>query len=151
MAKDRRGRYRLRQQLLQRIGASFESKVAASDIVRINGDTAAAQRLHVTLQAIMAQRHIFRAGDAADTLVSQLVKVVYRVKGRRQVIDVDGGQLQLRRELVRHDHRWQIALLFHAGVKRQARAEQHHAVNLLGDDKVDKGFFFLILVGAIAD
>ena len=151
MAKDRRGRYRLRQQLLQRIGASFESKVAASDIVRINGDTAAAQRLHVTLQAIMAQRHIFRAGDAADTLVSQLVKVVYRVKGRRQVIDVDGGQLQLRRELVRHDHRWQIALLFHAGVKRQARAEQHHAVDLLGDDKVDKGFFFLILVGAIAD
>ncbi|VGP89194.1 hypothetical protein SB00610_04368 [Klebsiella quasipneumoniae subsp. similipneumoniae] len=151
MAKDRRGRYRLRQQLLQRIGASFEGKVAASDIVRINGDTAAAQRLHVTLQAIMAQRHIFRAGDAADTLVSQLVKVVYRVKGRRQVIDVDGGQLQLRRELVRHDHRWQIALLFHAGVKRQARAEQHHAVNLLGDDKVDKGFFFLILVGAIAD
>ncbi len=99
----------------------------------------------------MAQRHIFRAGDTADTLMSQLVEIIYRVKGRRQVIDMDGGQLQLRRKLIRHDHWRQIALLFHAGVKRQARAEQHHAVDLLGDDKVDKGFFFLILVGAIAD
>lgn len=60
--------------------------------MRIDGDTAAAQRLHITLQAIMAQRHIFRAGDTADTLMSQLVEIIYRVKGRRQVIDMDGGQ-----------------------------------------------------------
>ncbi|MNP25908.1 hypothetical protein D3C76_1187350 [compost metagenome] len=54
----------------------------------------------------------------------QFLKIVHGVKGGGQVIDVDSWQLKFWRELIRHHHRWQIALFFNAGIKRQARPEQ---------------------------
>ncbi len=60
-------------------------------------------------------------------------------------------QFKLRRELIRHHHRRQIALLLNAGVKGQSGTEKYHAVDLFGDDEIKKGFFFLVLMGAIAN
>ena len=81
----------------------------------------------------------------------QFVEIINGIKRGGQVIDMHSRELQLRRKLVRHDHRRQSTLLFDAGVERQARTQQHHTVNLFGDNEINKGFFFLILMGAIAD
>ncbi|MNT15276.1 hypothetical protein D3C72_1503230 [compost metagenome] len=137
--------------MLERQASGFKREITARDVMRIDRHACAAQCLNVALQAIMAQRHLFRPGDTANALMSQLLKIIHGVKGGGEVIDVDGRQLQFWRELIRHYHRRQIALLFDTGIKRQARAEQQHAVDLLGDNQVNKGFFLLILVGTIAD
>ena len=117
MAENSRRRYRQRQQLFQRAGAGFIGKVAAGDIVRIDGYPAATQRLDIALQAVMAQRHLFRAGDTADTAVPQLVQIVHGVKRGGEVIDMHRRQLQLGSEFIGHHHRRQIALLFHARIE----------------------------------
>ncbi|VFT75486.1 Uncharacterised protein [Klebsiella aerogenes] len=112
------------------LAPASESKVAASDIVRIDGDTAATQRLHVTLQTIMAQRHIFpgqRYSQYAGVPVRGDSFTALKAAVRLSMWTV--GSSSSGREFVRHDHRRQIALLFHAGVEWQARAEQHHAVD----------------------
>ncbi len=64
---------------------------------------------------------------------------------------MDGRQFQLRGKLVGHHHRRQIALLFNAGIKGQARTEQQHTVDLLGDNQVNEGLFLLILMRAVAN
>ncbi len=64
---------------------------------------------------------------------------------------MNGWQFQLRGKLVGHDHRRQVALLFNAGIEGQAGAEQQHAVDLLGNNQVDKGFFLLVLVRAVTN
>ncbi|MBH8308719.1 hypothetical protein I8Q49_20415 [Acinetobacter baumannii] len=60
MAKDRRGRHRLRQQLLQRIGAGFEVIFNESDVVRIGVDSGAVKGVKISLEGLRAHRVIFR-------------------------------------------------------------------------------------------
>ena len=151
MAENSRRRYRQRQQLFEGVGAGFIGKIAAGDIVRIDGYPATTQRLDIALQAIMAQRHLFRAGDTADAAMPQLVQIVNGVKGGGEVIDMHRRQLKLGSEFIGHDHRRQIALLLYARIEGQTGAKQQHTVDLLGNDQVDKGLFLTVLVGAIAN
>ncbi|MNE38374.1 hypothetical protein D3C80_1322700 [compost metagenome] len=119
--------------------------------MRIDRHASTTQCLNVALQAIMAQRHLFRPGDTANALMPQILEIVHGVKRGGQIINMDRRQFKLRCKFIRHHHRRQVALLFNAGIKRQTRPEQQHTVDLLGDDEVDKGFFLLILMRAIAD
>ncbi len=61
------------------------------------------------------------------------------------------GQRHLRRELVAHHHGRQITLIFNAGVKRQLRTQQYHAVNLARQHQVKEGFLLLILMRAVTN
>ena len=60
-------------------------------------------------------------------------------------------QFQLGSEFIGHDHRRQVALFFYARIEGQTRAQQQHAVDLLGNNQVNKGLFLTILMGAIAN
>ncbi len=74
IAMAEQGFRRLRQahQLLQRAGTGFKGKVAVHNQRGIDGDIAAAQRLDVALQPILAERDMFRSGDAGDLPMAQL-------------------------------------------------------------------------------
>ena len=105
MAEDRGGRFWQGQQFFQRLPARFKGEITARNVVRIDDSPGTAQRLNVALQAVMTQRHLFWSGDTADTLMPQFLKIVHGVECGGEVIDMNGWQLQLRREFVRHDHR----------------------------------------------
>ena len=89
MAEHRRWRFRQRQQFLQRLSARFKGKITARNIVRIDNRTGTAQRLNIALQAVVAQRHLFRPGNAANPLMPQLLEIVYGVERGGEVINVD--------------------------------------------------------------
>jgi hypothetical protein len=120
MAEDRSGRFWQCQQFLQRQPASGKGKVTACDVVRIHRCTRTAQRLDVSLQAVVTQRHLFRPGDAANALMPQFLQIIHRVEGGGEVINMYRWQLQLGGKFVGHHHWRQVALLFNAGIEWQA-------------------------------
>ena len=63
---------------------------------------------------------------------------------------MDSWKFKFWREFVSHHHRWQIFLFFFAGIKRNVRAEQQHAIDLFSDNEVNEGFFLLLLLSAVA-
>ena len=58
MAEDSSRRLWKIKQLLHRFASGFEGEVATGDVLRINHNAAATQRLNVTLQAVVTQREV---------------------------------------------------------------------------------------------
>ena len=73
MAEDSSRRLWKIKQLLHRFASGFEGEVATGDVLRINHNAAATQRLNITLQAVVSQRHLFGTGYTANPFMPLLI------------------------------------------------------------------------------